>query len=740
MASIVVRMKSPGEWASVLGVIATFALGTLASHATAAAAQSPAAAPAPDSIARLGRLLFFDPALSASGKLACATCHDPKYAYGPPPGKAIALGGPDMNQPGTRAVPSLRYLQGNPQFQEDLHFADGDVGPGGGLTWDGRAASLHEQAAIPLLAANEMANAGPADVVRKLARAGYAPLFRSIFGERIFADPEAAFAAALQALEAFQQVDGEFFPYTSRYDAFLRGEIELTEQEERGVALFKDPRKGNCASCHLGVTRGSTPPPFTDFDFVNVGAPRNPRIAANSDPGYYDLGLCGPARPDLRDKQKYCGLFRSPTVRNVAIRDAFFHNGVFASLREVLNFYNERDLHPEKFYPRDPDGRVHKFNDLPPGMPDNVDHDPPLDRKPGDPPALTESDIDDLIAFLNTLTDGYEPPAARTTTTLDWSKPWIEPQDGAAAHGHSDEYAWRLFVALNWPADPVRGVPDATARFGSDQPVAWEAWQSAGNVYLETGADPGPWLPGVRSDPPDRRFETISLQDLPNARHIVGGVMVPLVDTVAAAKRLTEIRMNRPTFEFIRAHELYNQEGQSRAHEQTASLSFPLGAREVKAKWRPIAASERSRYHTISVKLADGTTRLYGLTGLHIVSKDLPTWFWATFEHVDNPTLPDHEGWMLPSRDRFACQSGPADCNGIPRGVGLEGTVWQYYRLRGTLSELQPGQQPQLLANSELEAGFQTASSCNSCHSHAAVDFVWSLSKARPLRQVRSSP
>ncbi|MFX0591115.1 hypothetical protein ACOARS_13450, partial [Glaesserella parasuis] len=73
-------------------------------------------------------------------------------------------------------------------------------------------------------------------------------------------------------------------------------------------------------------------------------------------------------------------------------------------------------------------------------------------------------------------------------------------------------------------------------------------------------------------------------------------------------------------------------------------------------------------------------------------------------------------------------------------GVGLEGTVWQYYRLRGTLSELQPGQQPQLLANSELEAGFQTASSCNSCHSHAAVDFVWSLSKARPLRQVRSSP
>lgn len=369
----------------------------------ARAAIEPSAA----GLAQIGRLMFFDPSLSASGKLACSTCHDPKYAYGPPPGKALALGGPDMARPGTRAVPSLRYLHGAPPFREQYHFVDGDVGPVGGFTWDGRAASLHEQASIPLFAANEMANSGPADVVAKLSRTAYAARFRALFGADIFKNPQRAFEAGLQALEAFQQLPEEFYPYTSRYDAFLRGDIELTEQEERGVRLFKDPAKGNCASCHLGVSRSGTPPPFTDFDFVNVGVPRNPRIAANADPNYFDLGLCGPVRKDFSGRREYCGFFRSPTVRNTAIREAFFHNGVFTSLRDVLHFYNERDLYPEKYYPRNPDGSVHRFDDLPPGYPDNVDHDPPLDRTLGAEPALSERDIDDLIAFLQTLNDGY---------------------------------------------------------------------------------------------------------------------------------------------------------------------------------------------------------------------------------------------------------------------------------------------------------------------------------------------
>jgi cytochrome c peroxidase len=399
-----------GLWGWRVAVLgAVLACMSIDARARDGAGTVPPAAASASQLAQLGRLMFFDPSLSASGKLSCSTCHDPKYAYGPPPGKAIALGGGDMAQPGTRAVPSLRYLNRVPPFKEQYRFADGDVGPVGGFTWDGRALSLHEQAKVPLLAPNEMANDGGADVGRKLSKAPYAALFRSAFGARVFDDPLRAFEAGLQALEAFQQIPEEFFPYSSRYDAFLRGEVELSVSEERGVALFKDPAKGNCASCHLGVTRAGTPPPFTDYDFVNVGVPRNRRIAANSNPNYYDLGLCGPAREDFAGRREYCGFFRSPTVRNSALRDAFFHNGAFTSLREVLHFYNERDLYPEKYYPRNPDGSVHQYDDLPPDYPDNVDHDPPLDRKPGAAPALTEADIDDLIAFLATLTDGYRP-------------------------------------------------------------------------------------------------------------------------------------------------------------------------------------------------------------------------------------------------------------------------------------------------------------------------------------------
>lgn len=356
-------------------------------------------------LAAIGRKSFFDASLSASGKLACATCHSPRFAYGPPPGRALAVGGRDMRQAGTRAVPSLRYLRASPPFALQHHFADGDIAPVGGFTWDGRAASIREQARLPLLAANEMANGNPANVVARLRRSPLAGEFRAAFGATVFDDPGRAFAALLQALDAFQSTPAEFFPYTSRYDAFLRGEIELSPEEERGVALFKDPKKGNCASCHLGTTRAGIPPGFNDYDYANVGVPRNPRIAANVDPTHYDLGLCGPLRQDLAGKREYCGFFRSPTLRNVAIRDAFFHNGAFGSLREVLHFYVERDLNPEKYYPRTADGGVHKYDDLPPGYPDNVDHDPPLDRTPGDAPALSETEIDDLIAFLNTLTD-----------------------------------------------------------------------------------------------------------------------------------------------------------------------------------------------------------------------------------------------------------------------------------------------------------------------------------------------
>jgi cytochrome c peroxidase len=660
-------------------VIAYVTLTCLGAHAARSA-----------ELGELGRKIFFDPSLSASGQMACSTCHDPRYAYGPPPGKGIAMGGPHLDRGGTRAVPSLRYLHNAPPFSEKTRFADGDVGPGGGFTWDGRAGTLKEQARIPLLAANEMANRSAAAVVSKLEKSHYAPEFRQAFGADIFKHRDRAFEAALAALEAFQQNPKEFYPFNSKYDAFLRGEIELTEQEVRGVALFKDPAKGNCASCHVVLSKRGQPPLFTDFDFLNVGVPRNPRIAANADRNYYDLGLCGPTRRDLVSSHEYCGFFRAPTMRNVALRDTFFHNGVFSSLREVLDFYNDRDLHPEKFYSRNPDGSVHKFDDLPPGYADNVDRDAPLDRVPGATAALTEADMDDLIAFLKTLDDGYV----------------AEPQSASEAAQRSDEYAWKVFVALNKPS------------------AAWESWPSANDIFRPDAADPGPWK--STQQPPavpiaSSRFEAFSARELPNLHRVENGKMVAVKDPLASATRLTEIHLNQAGYEYIRTRALYNVAGQLRA----GAVSFPAATKEVKAKWRVITEAERSRYYTMTVKLADGTQRLYGLTALHLVTKDLPTWFWATFEHVDNPQLPGNDGWQAPSRDTFACGDAEPACNRAPRGIGLEGTVWENYRLRGTLTSfVDTAGKPNLLANSELEAGMQQSASCITCHSRAGIGTV----------------
>src|SRR5271156_3079089 len=145
-----------------------------------------------------------------------------------------------------------------------------------------------------------MANGNAAGVAAKLRERPYAGELRHLFGNEVFRDPERVLEAATSALDAFEHTASEFFPYSSRYDAFLRGEIELNEQEERGVEIFKNPAKGNCASCHLGTIRAGAPPPFNDYDYANVGVPRNPRIPANADPDYYDAGLSGPIRKDLR--------------------------------------------------------------------------------------------------------------------------------------------------------------------------------------------------------------------------------------------------------------------------------------------------------------------------------------------------------------------------------------------------------------------------------------------------------
>jgi cytochrome c peroxidase len=390
--------------------------------AETAAAQEPAAPSRAqlyrrvEALTALGRRMFLDPSLSASGKMSCASCHSPLDAFGPPNALSVQLGGRDLQQSGIRGVPSLKYLQVTPQFTE--HFFDSDDaaddsvdnGPTGGLTWDGRVDRGRDQARIPLLSSFEMANRDPAEFAARLRRTAYAGEFRPIFGDTVLAEPDKAFEAALEALEAYQQSPAEFYPYSSKYDAYLAGKAELTDQERRGLSLFEDPAKGNCARCHVSAPgKDGTPPQFTDYGLVAIGAPRNTAIPANKDPSFFDLGLCGPLRSDLRDRAEYCGRFKTASLRNVATRRVFFHNGIFHTLRQVMEFYVQRDTNPEKWYPRDADGIVRKFDDLPAVYIANVDVEPPFGGHPGDRPALSDDEIDDVIAFMRTLTDGFLP-------------------------------------------------------------------------------------------------------------------------------------------------------------------------------------------------------------------------------------------------------------------------------------------------------------------------------------------
>ena len=361
----------------------------------------------------LGRRIFFDVSLSASGQQSCATCHDPASAYASPNALAVQLGGPGLDRQGARAVPSLRYvLNRTPSWHLPFvasmaeRIREGVESPSGGFAWDGRFNTLHEQAGFPLLARNEMANATTAQIGKKLAAADYAEQFRRIFGTAIFDSPEQAYQDAVLAIEQFEISDASFHPWTSKFDAFLDGKAQLSPNEARGLALFDDPEKGNCASCHID-TKGAdgSHPLFTNYQYEALGVPRNPQISANADPDYFDMGVCGPARTELEKHVELCGMFKAPTLRNVASRAVFFHNGYFHTLKSALEFYVQRDTNPERWYPNSKNGVV-KFDDLPKEKRANVDViDLPLTGHRGGKPIWNERDIEDVIAFLKTLTD-----------------------------------------------------------------------------------------------------------------------------------------------------------------------------------------------------------------------------------------------------------------------------------------------------------------------------------------------
>jgi cytochrome c peroxidase len=463
-----------------------------ASPPAAASAPSGASAPAGASSAspgtnlsakaQVGENLFFDHNLSGNKNMSCATCHDPAYAYGPPNSLSVQLGS-DPSQSGVRAVPSLRYKVMTPPYDDNAANPDGITqnAPGGGFMWDGRAASLATQPALPLMNPIEMNNSSPAAVVQAVQSSSYAKLFQQVYGPSVFSDTNAAFSDIGDALQQYQNEDPSFQPYTSKLDLMLGNKIggTLTAAETRGLALFNNTTTGaGCAACHyVGANFQGSVALMTDFTYQAIGAPRNDAsipnnpdpIPANVSASFIDMGLCGPyatihipgtatsgGGPDsftgTNVPDPYCGRFKVPTLRNVATRSVFFHNGVFHSLTQVIDFYNTRDTNPEYWYPStggsgpvvnnpayalQPTYRtgatVNKFNDLPAAYQGNVDEELPmgqgqsaaggttaadgaLPRAFHSTPQLTPQNVADLVCFLNTLTDGYQPPAQPPTS------------------------------------------------------------------------------------------------------------------------------------------------------------------------------------------------------------------------------------------------------------------------------------------------------------------------------------
>jgi cytochrome c peroxidase len=387
------------------------------------AASSPAFAadPCPTPLQALGEQLFNDVNLSISRTQACASCHEEAIAFtgnnATDPLFPVAIGAlPSLV--GIRNTPTAKYTRFTPTF--GFANEEGEWVPSGGQFLDGRADTLAAQAAGPFINPREMAMPSKASVVARIAEAAYAPEFQALFGPQVLDDVDQAYTSMTLAIEAFEQTE-LFSPFSSKFDAVLRGEAQFTSEEARGFALFKDPEKGNCVACHVGDETSHDPEDwlFTDFTYDNLGVPRNLEIPDNADPTVFDLGLC--AQPGLEsrvpaeveDKDGFiaslCGAFKVPDLRNVAVTAPYMHNGYFKSLRDVVEFYVTRDTNPERWYPR-VDGAVAKFNDLPTAYQGNVNtSEVPYDRTLGDVPRLSSLEIDDVVAFLNTLSDGYMP-------------------------------------------------------------------------------------------------------------------------------------------------------------------------------------------------------------------------------------------------------------------------------------------------------------------------------------------
>ncbi len=251
----------------------------------------PADNPSSPAKVTLGQRLFNDPALSRSGQIACASCHERDLAFAD--GRRVSFG--HDRQPGRRNAPSV--------------LMSGYATP---LFWDGRAATLEDQALLPIADPREMAFSADEAAARLRAQADYRVQFNAVFGNDAVTPQQLA-----QAIATFER---SLAPRSNRFDRFLAGRRELLDDTQlQGLHLFRT--KARCMNCHNGPT-------LTDNGFHNLGL--HFHGGRRQDLGRYEI------TGDAADS----GRFRTPSLRGVARTAPYMHNGSMRSLEAVLLFYN----------------------------------------------------------------------------------------------------------------------------------------------------------------------------------------------------------------------------------------------------------------------------------------------------------------------------------------------------------------------------------------------------------------
>jgi cytochrome c peroxidase len=355
------------------------------------------------SIVALGNALFHDNTLSKNRTISCASCHNDAHAFidvrtGLPNtslGRAVSVGDDGITL-GNRNSPTLMYAYLSPVFAKNA--SNEYVG---GFFHDGRANNLAGQAGAPPLNPKEMMMSDKASVVTRIKEnASYILAFERFFGSQAFASDDNLYAKMAESIAAYES-SAEFSTFDSKYDRSLLNTTDtnhyaMTTIEQAGLTVFN----ANCIACHRLKQANATQEPFTNYKYHNIGIPPNLAVQTATNDSSKDIGLLGSAGvPDTELTQ--VGKFKTPTLRNVAVTAPYMHNGVFKELRTVLTFYDHMRI------ANNPNHVLNPETNLPWGtndFPETINHALLTMTVP-----LNNTNVNALIAFLNTLTDSrYE--------------------------------------------------------------------------------------------------------------------------------------------------------------------------------------------------------------------------------------------------------------------------------------------------------------------------------------------